>query len=229
MSLRAPSITLQRRTTADDVFEQLRSEIVSLHLPPGTKLSEAEVAKRFMVSRQPVREAFIRLGNMQLVAIQPQRGTIVRRISRSEILQTRFIRTAVEIEVVRRACAAFRSSDEAAFVANLAKQRAALEAMDADCFNTLDYEFHRLLCATADCAFAFQTIAENKLYVDRLCMLALSSDAGKQELFDDHQMIFEHLRANNTDGAVAATRLHLSRLNETVDYAEACHPDYFDD
>ena len=66
--------TFERRTTADVVFEQLHREIASLTLLPGTKLSEAEVARRFGVSRQPVREAFSRLGNLELLLVRPQKG-----------------------------------------------------------------------------------------------------------------------------------------------------------
>lgn len=229
MNAETLAVANARRTTADDIFEKLRADIVSLDLPPGTKLSEAEVARRFDVSRQPVREAFIRLGNLNLVQIQPQRATVVRRISCSEIREARFIRTAVEIEIVRRACALYDASREAAFESNLKQQQAAVSAMDLDRFNTLDYEFHRLLCETADCAFAFRTIAENKLYVDRLCMLSLSSKAGQQEVYDDHVEIFERLRAGDEAGLTAITRLHLSRLNDTLDLAQQEHPAYFED
>lgn len=229
MSAATLGLEAARRTTADDIFERLRADIVSLRMPPGTKLSEAEVARKFDVSRQPVREAFIRLGNLNLVQIQPQRATIVRRISRSEILEARFIRTAVEVEIVRRACDAYDGSREAAFKSNLERQLAAVQAMDSDRFNTVDYEFHRLICETAGCEFAFKTIAENKLYVDRLCMLSLSSKAGQQEVYDDHVEIFERLRAGDESGLVAITRLHLSRLNETLDLAQQQYPDYFED
>ncbi|NIA70074.1 GntR family transcriptional regulator [Pelagibius litoralis] len=229
MNAETLNIESARRTTADDIFERLRADIVSLQLPPGTKLSEAEVARKFDVSRQPVREAFIRLGNMNLVQIQPQRATIVRRISRSEILEARFIRTAVETEIVRRACKAYTPAQEKAFESNLEQQQAAVLAMDLDRFNTADYAFHRLICVTAGCEFAFKTIAENKVYVDRLCMLSLSSKAGQQEVYDDHVEIFERLRAGDEEGLVAATRLHLSRLNETLDQAQQQYPAYFED
>ncbi|MXW87614.1 MAG: GntR family transcriptional regulator [Boseongicola sp. SB0667_bin_21] len=51
---------VDRRTNADDVFDYLHGEIVSLRLLPGTRISEIEVAGQFDVSRHPVREAFIR-------------------------------------------------------------------------------------------------------------------------------------------------------------------------
>lgn len=229
MNAETLSLVAARRTTADDIFEKLRADIVSLDLPPGTKLSEAEVARKFDVSRQPVREAFIRLGNMKLLRIQPQRATIVRRISRSEILEARFIRTAVETEIMRLACERYRPVDEKRFKSNLKQQKAAALAIDSDRFNALDYEFHRLICETAGCEFAFKTIAENKVYVDRLCMLSLSSKAGRQEVYEDHVEIFARLRAGDEAGLIAATRLHLSRLNDTLDYAEQQYPDYFED
>jgi len=52
----------QRQTSADIIFERLYDQIISLALLPGTKISEADVAERFGVSRQPVRdEAFHKL------------------------------------------------------------------------------------------------------------------------------------------------------------------------
>ncbi|OYW42146.1 MAG: hypothetical protein B7Z45_02375 [Azorhizobium sp. 12-66-6] len=43
-----------------------------MDLPPGSRLSEQEIAARFGVSRQPVREALIGLARMRLVEILPE-------------------------------------------------------------------------------------------------------------------------------------------------------------
>ena len=97
------SDSVERRTATDVVFEQLHDEIVSLQLLPKTKLSEAEVAKRFDVSRQPVRDAFSRLENLDLLLIRPQRATEVRGFSLDRIAYSRFVRLSVELEVIRQA------------------------------------------------------------------------------------------------------------------------------
>ena len=125
MNVQFLSGTAVRRTSADDVFERLRSDIVNLRLAPGSKLSEVEVAKQSDVSRQPVREAFIRLNNMNLVEVRPQKATLVRKISVREILNTRFIRTAIEVEVVRKACQAAEDEDLARIASNLKAQKRA--------------------------------------------------------------------------------------------------------
>ena len=61
--------TIKRPTTTDLVFDQLHDDIISMQLLPGTKLSEVEVAKRFGVSRQPVRDAINRLYHQDLVCL----------------------------------------------------------------------------------------------------------------------------------------------------------------
>ena len=163
----------ERRTSADVVFESLFEEIVALDLLPGAKMSEVEVAKRFGVSRQPVRDAFSRLGNLGLLVIRPQKATVVRHFSLQGIQNARFIRTAVEVEVLRRACLNWTGDFDDALDDNLAEQRIAIDANDPETFHRIDYDFHRLLCESAGADFAFETIAANKAQVDRLCILSL--------------------------------------------------------
>lgn len=229
MNIEASGFEGERRTTADDVFERLHSDIVNLRLLPGTKLSEVEVAKRSDVSRQPVREAFIRLNNMSLVQVRPQRATRVRKISIRDILNARFIRTAVEVEVVRRACLAVNAENLLNLEANLSKQKAAVAENDGNRFHDLDYEFHRLMCLAANCEFAFKTIAENKSHVDRLCLLSLANADDRGVLYQDHSSIFKALTLRDETAIVELTRIHFSRLDVTLANAREKYSDYFED
>ena len=98
--------TLERATGSDLVFDQLFEQITKLELLPGTKISEAEIALSFGYSRQPVREACTRLAGLNLLLVRPQRATVVRPFSRELIANARFVRAAIELEVVRAASAA---------------------------------------------------------------------------------------------------------------------------
>jgi len=229
MSIQTAPFDEARRTSADDVFERLRSDIVNLRLEPGTKLSEVEIAKQNEVSRQPVREAFIRLNNMKLLRVRPQKATLVRKISIREILNTRFIRTAVEIEVVRHACACANAVNLFNIEENLSKQNKAIREKSGVQFHDLDYEFHRLLCLAANCEFAFKSISENKSQTDRLCMLSLANDEEREELYSDHSSIFDALKNRDESQVVKLTRSHLGRLDSTFTNARESHPEYFED
>src|SRR5690606_25985537 len=93
----------RQATIGSRVFESLRNAIVQLQLQPGHLLSEAEVARQLGGSRQPVREAFIKLAEVGLVEVRPQRGTYVMLISIREVQNARFIREAIEVAVARKA------------------------------------------------------------------------------------------------------------------------------
>ncbi len=229
MGMQSIQVSTPRRSAVDDVFDQLHNEIISLRLAPGTKLSEVDVAGQFQVSRQPVREAFIRLGNMRLLEIRPQRATLIRKISKSEILNSRFIRTAVETEVVRRACGVYDGQYAEAFEQNLEQQKRSVDGLNAVDFHALDYVFHHLICASAQCEFAFETISQNKAHVDRLCMISLSSREGLAEIYEDHLGIYEHLKAKYEAGLVNLLRQHLTRLDSTVETARSARPEFFED
>src|SRR5512133_1204570 len=79
----------------------LRKAIIEGNLAPGQALSETETSKQFAISRQPVREAFIKLGEERLIEILPQRGTYVRKISVKEVLDARHLREIIEVSIVR--------------------------------------------------------------------------------------------------------------------------------
>ena len=219
----------KRLTTTEEVFRQLKSDIISLRLAPGSKISEVEVAKACGVSRQPVREAFMRLGELNLLEIRPQRATRVRKISHQELHNTRFIRAAVEVEVVRTACRSATPESLAAIEANLAEQKTAVQAGDAVQLKALDYEFHRLICVAADRLPVFKVIAENKTHTERACMLELADAVGMQEVFDGHTEILDAIQQGDEETAVAKTRIHLAHLDDTLESASQNNPDFFED
>ena len=94
-------------SAAAAIEKDLRRAIIELELKPGSRLSEQDIATRLGVSRQPVREALIRLANSRLIEIRPHRGTVVARISAREMTEALFVRQSVEIAVVAKAAQSF--------------------------------------------------------------------------------------------------------------------------
>jgi len=62
------------------VYETLRNEIISLAMPPGSPVDEADLSERFGMSRTPIREALVRLASEGLVETLPNRSSIVSHI-----------------------------------------------------------------------------------------------------------------------------------------------------
>lgn len=218
---------LNRPSVADTVFDELHSQILLLELPPGTKMSEVEVAKAFGVSRQPVRDAFYRLSKLGFLSIRPQRATLVSQISSTAVLQARFIRSAIEAETVRMACQVLTDDDMAALDAIIEKQRQAVEARDPVSFHGYDDQFHKEICERAGLGFAWDIIRENKAHMDRVRFLSLSF--ASQDAFGDHLLIMDALRARDETLAVQNMREHLSRIKKQIVRIRADHERYFAD
>ena len=219
---------MERRTTTDMVFDHLREEIVSLRLLPGSKMSEAEVAARLGVSRQPVRDAFNRLGHLDLLSVRPQRATIVKGFSEEKIANARFVRLSVELEVIRRAHDQWDAERAAALEANLDIQRAAIDAGEVSEFHLLDYEFHKLIFDLSGHSLAFDTVVECKQQVDRLCVLSLTDATEVTRVFEDHEKIADALANRSVEDLEDVFRRHLSRLDSTIRNIRETHAEYFE-
>ena len=217
-----------RVTTLDDIFEYLYDEISNLRLAPGDKISEAEIAAKFDVSRQPVRDAFRRLENLDLLLIRPQRATVVKRFSTREIEKSRFVRQSVEKEVLLRAAQNCDSQGCALLDKEIAAQTKLVEDQNYDSFGKLDYEFHKTLCQIAKADFAFDVIMQEKSKVDRLCLLSLSKEDRLPDLVADHARIAEAVKANDAQAAIAEGMFHLARLNDTIAHIYEKNANYFD-
>jgi len=83
MLLSAPST----ENLVDRMVLQLRELIMAGEFAPGERIAEIPIAKRFGVSRTPVRLALGVLEKEGLVVARPRRGYVVRRVTITEITQ----------------------------------------------------------------------------------------------------------------------------------------------
>lgn len=74
-------------TRAAAVVRQLRNEIVTGELPPGTLIKDAELAARLGVSITPVREAIAQLSVEGLIDIAPNRTRHVTKVTQKNALE----------------------------------------------------------------------------------------------------------------------------------------------
>ncbi|HAK36110.1 MAG TPA: GntR family transcriptional regulator [Pantoea sp.] len=203
-------------TTSEPVNQQiyryLRKDIVTCVIQPGSLLSEKEVSARFNVSRQPVREAFIKLAEAGLVQVLPQRGTFVRKISARRVSDGRFIREAVEVSVVRRAALEIEPVALMALEHNLQLQKMAADRHDSQAFLSLDDEFHRLIAESINCLLAWETVENIKAAMDRVRFLTLSEVSPPDSLIEQHEEILSALKNHDADAAEAAMRRHLQEM-----------------
>jgi len=198
------------------IYRILRRDIVHCLIAPGTPLSEKEVSVRFNVSRQPVREAFIKLAENGLIQIRPQRGSYVNKISLSQVRNGCFVRQAIECAVVRRAAGLITDSQCYQLEQNLHQQRIAIDRQQINDFFMLDDEFHQLLSQIADCQLAWDTIENIKATIDRVRYMSLDHVSSPEMLLRQHLDIFSALEKRDAEAVEKAMTVHLQEISETV-------------
>ena len=210
------------------IYHALRQAIVNCTLLPGQSISDKEISEHFGVSRQPVRDAFIKLAGAGLIQILPQRGTFVMKISPKRVLNGRFIREAVEVAVVTRAATAISEDDLINLSANLDQQELAARRKDTARFLALDEEFHTAISRSIDCIEAWEMIEDIKAHMDRVRYLSLGEISPLELLITQHRAIFEGLKSHDPKRTADAMRAHLREINLSFDPVRERNPDWFE-
>jgi GntR family transcriptional regulator, rspAB operon transcriptional repressor len=227
MSLTNGPVTLSpTQPIGGQLIESLRGRIVRGELAPGMRLSEQDIADAYNLSRQPVREAFIRLAGEGLVEVRPQRGTFVRKISLQEVEASRFVREAVEVEIARLAAV----SADPRLVSDLRRivdEQARVCDRDALAFMRLDERFHRRIAEGAGKAGAWSHLQSIKMNMDRIRYLTIVEFPFRR-LMGEHRSIAEALAAGDPGATEAAIRLHLRGVLEDLPLIAAAQPDFFE-
>jgi DNA-binding GntR family transcriptional regulator len=87
------------------VITALTDDIASRRLRPGDRIVEAELSRRFTISRGPVREALRDLAAQGLLEEHPRRGWAIRNMSQEDVRELYEVREALEGQAAALAAA----------------------------------------------------------------------------------------------------------------------------
>src|SRR5690606_29183906 len=219
----------RQATIGGRVYGAVRNAIVQLHFRPGNLLSEAEIANQLGVSRQPVREAFIKLSEAGMVEIRPQRGTFVRMISKREVENARFLREAIEVAIVRKAAVQAGPQSIEILRDIIGRQRATARKGDTAAFLRLDEQFHQGIAASVDCDDAWRVLDSLKAQMDRVRYLSLPQATPLDVIIDQHERIVEAIEHKSPGDAEEGMHAHLREILNSLPKLAEANRDYFVD
>jgi DNA-binding GntR family transcriptional regulator len=201
---------IPRRPLYVEALRSIRESILRGAIPPGTRLHEAELARRLDLSRGPVREALRQLEQEGIVVSSPHVGASVASIDAADIEDATSIRTFLETLHSQATVQLLTDSDLADLAEHVDQIRQACRSGDAALVAETDFGFHeRLLRVSASPIVlrAWRTIA------GRLRMsLAVSNVVFLREVGDvaeTHAPIMEALRARSAQELDAALAAHI--------------------
>jgi len=213
-------------SATDQVFDALFDAVVATKLPPGTKVSEADIARQLGVSRQPVRDAFFRLSNLGFLSIRPQRATTIAEISLRAVADAVFTRIALEVECLRVALTNDLAGLTKALEANLALQEASANA-NRDDFHALDEAFHEAICIASGHSHIWSLIRAQKGHLDRIRYLTLSAER-QSVVIEEHRAIVEAISTRDAQTAETRLREHILDALRKAEEIKDQQPNYFE-
>ncbi|MCL4748289.1 MAG: GntR family transcriptional regulator [Burkholderiaceae bacterium] len=221
--------TTRARAGVEQIYANLREQIVTVALRPGDALSEARIAESFGVSRTPVREAFKRLAEEGLLSVVPQVGSFVAPIDLHRVRDNHFVRETLECRIVGMAARRIDDAQRAELAGNLQAQADAMKANDPAQFFRHDEEMHRLLARIAGHERAWEVIHEAKGQLDRVRRLSLADATRSRARMSEHRAIARCVARRDAAGAERAMREHLASIFTAIDNIATENAHYFVD
>lgn len=207
-------------TLADRVFSQIQTAIVKGELAPGTKMSEAELAARYGVSRGPLREALRRLEGRKLLTRIPHVGVRVISLSFDELIQIYHVREAME-GMAARLAALYMPAEEVQGLKDLLAQhekQAELQEGRAYFQDEGDFDFHYRIVQGSRNEVLSQMLCGELYHRVRLYRYQFSVTEGRpQKAFGEHHRIIEAIEARDAEMAEILMRCHISSARANIE------------
>jgi DNA-binding GntR family transcriptional regulator len=204
----------EKATRAEELRLQLADEIVQGTLRPGAPLDETEVARRFSVSRTPVREALRQLVASGLVQARAHRRAVVARPTIERL--TGMFEAMAELEAICAGLAAERMT---------ALERQRLEAVheelrvlshtgNPECFNEVNERFHSTIYAGSQNTYIAEMALATWMRVQPFRRAQFRNLGRLAKSHAKHDRVVVAIMRGDKAGAAAAMRAHIALVRD---------------
>lgn len=204
---------LKTVSTTDAVRDALENDIYSLHFPPGSKITESDLALRYGVSRNTLREAITYLQSDGILEKFPNKGIYVKEVTIEDVIEIFNLRAMLECESVKEIV--MQKKDVSSLKTYLEKVIECNRKGDWNASMNADIAFHSHLVHLSDNSRLiklYETIlAEVKLCIFQSC--SFSEIMPKNE--EQHLMLVKYIEHGKLDLATDILSKHIAAAIHT--------------
>jgi DNA-binding GntR family transcriptional regulator len=203
----APSQT--KITRAEELRLQLADEIVRGALAPGAPLDETDIARRFNVSRTPVREALRQLAASGLVDARAHRGAVVARPTLERL--NGMFEAMAELEALCAGLAAERmpAVERARLEAIHEELRVLSHAGNPERFHEVNERFHNAIYAGSQNGYIAEMTLATRVRVQPFRRAQFRNLGRLAKSHAEHDRVVVAIMRGDRNGAAAAMRAHI--------------------
>lgn len=204
------------RPLREMVYEELKMQILTGAIIPGTRMMEVELAKEIGVSRTPIREAIRKLEKEGLVTIEPRRGAYASQISTEDMVDILEVRQNMEglaafFAASRMTPEQLEELKEVSELYNEAVKTGEMEEMIKH-----DTRFHRIIVESCNNKILVKMIEQLQELVLRFRYIYYDNFKRAENMPDEHYEILHAIETGDADAARYAADVHIDRLKQLV-------------
>jgi DNA-binding GntR family transcriptional regulator len=194
---------------SEGLREAIEEEVATGKLAAGTHLDEIELARRFGVSRTPIREALSLLAGEGVVEIRPRRGAVVAPITPQRLVEMFEVMAGLEAMCARLAARRITAAELDRLEQAHEGCRDASQRLDSDGYFYANEHFHHAIYLASHNDFLNDQAQalQRRLKPYRRLQLRVRNRLAKS--FEEHQAVLDALRVCNGERAVNAIRAHV--------------------
>ncbi len=214
----------RKLTQCEIVRSALEKDIFAGNLAPASPLDEEAIARRFSVSRTPVREALLQLIEAGLVEKPSRQRAVVAPLDVRRLIQ--MFETLSELEAI---CARFASrritaQEKEALTGIQQASDAALLAGDQDEFGRQGIRFHVAVWRATHNDVLFETTRSLAVRLNPYRMFQLRSKGRPEANNEDHKALLQLVCSGQADEAYALMRGHVTVQGDVLAEYISCTP-----
>lgn len=179
------------RPIREIVLERLRKAIMGGSFQTGDRLIETSIAEGMGVSRTPVREAFRQLEIEGLAENVPRKGTIVKGISKTDILEIYEIREVLEGLAFRLACSNISVAQILELKEKTSKMEQCINGNDIKEYWELHTEFHESILYCSNNQRLIDQMKQIYEYLSKLRNFTLVMNKRRNVAMKEHKALIE--------------------------------------
>lgn len=204
-----------RQTDAEKAYRILKNKVITVAMPPGAVINEADLMTELGLGRTPIREALKQLQSENFIIVTPRRGMYVADIAITDLLQIHEVRIEVEANCARLA-ARRRTKEQLEKIKLLIADEIPLRRHSMEELIEMDRCFHSQIAEAANNRFLFADWENYYNLSLRIWYLILKYLKPEDVGTDDHEGIVDALEKGDFASADFHMRRHIVHFYETV-------------
>lgn len=198
------------------LVDQIEEIVLSGELPAGSKLDEMALARRFNVSRTPVREALRRLSSTGLIDLIPNRGAFTATLSEDRLREMFIAMAEMEATCARLAAISMSPPERQAFQRLHNRMGELVEPNDVRAFGEMNDAFHILIYRGAHNHYLEEMASSLRKRLSLYRRSQFRTPSRLKHSFREHDAVVRAVIAGDADRAHAAMLQHFDMVEASV-------------